>query len=367
MFSVSQVNDFDLCQRKWAGRSIERIKGPPSPSAALGSGVHKEIERFLRKEVIGLDLRTREGEIALAGAHHWPDRETLRPEWIEKHFTVDLHGFPFQGYIDIWIPGSVTDHKTCSSFNWAKTPTELTRNDPQSAIYSLWDQTQTLQDFTELRWIYYRTRAPYKSILQAATITRKDMDPTLDRVAKSAERMTEIKNKGLRMLDLPPSPAACMAYGGCPYLTICNLTPNEQIEAFMSDPNYLAQLAAQVNGSAPQTAAAPAQAAPALPPGWSLLTNGTEQKYNPPGVPAPPGWWDVANPPPPPAPPPPPVPAQEEAPKAKRGRPTKAEAAARAQGQAAAPDTVQGLDGIGCMAEGIRLFADGLERFLRGD
>ncbi len=357
MFSVSQVNDFDLCQRKWAGRSIERIKGPPSPSAALGSGVHKEIERFLRKEVIGLDLRTREGEIALAGAHHWPDRETLRPEWIEKHFTVDLHGFPFQGYIDIWIPGSVTDHKTCSSFNWAKTPTELTRNDPQSAIYSLWDQTQTLQDFTELRWIYYRTRAPYKSILQAATITRADMNPTLDRVAKSAERMTEIKNKGLRMLDLPPSPAACMAYGGCPYLTICNLTPNEQIEAFMSDPDYLAKLAAQVNGSAPQ-AAAPAQAAPALPPGWSLLTNGTEQKYNPPGVPVPPGWWDVANPPAPPA--------QEEAPKAKRGRPTKAEAAARAQGQAA-PDTVQGLDGIGCMAEGIRLFADGLERFLRGE
>lgn len=281
ILSASQVDSFGDCPRKWAWRSIAKIPAPSGPSAALGSEVHGQIERYL-KFGQPLDLNTEPGRIAMAGMHHWPSRAL--PLRVEEPFTLDLGGFQFRGFKDIahdpplGVP--LIDHKTTSNFAYAQTPESLLEN-VQGALYAHHEMLRWGADSVPMRWIYYRTRGAPKSHLVEAVATPYNIGGALGTIRTRAAHMVPLALAQVNPLDLPAHPGTCEKYGGCPFRSNCNLTDAEKIEAIMSNSaDMLARLAARVNPGAPAPQApapaavpAPAPAMPNLPAGWSWGTD----------------------------------------------------------------------------------------------
>lgn len=334
--SASALATFDLCPRKWAWKEIAGIKPEPNASAAFGTAVHDQIERYYR-DGRPFDLRTPEGETALAGHHLLPARG---PEVeVERPFTLLWGGISFGGRKDLEIHGTVFDHKTTKDLRWAKTPEELA-TDYQSVIYGVEHMVRRCLDRVGLRWVYYRTRAPHKAMAVDLTIGLQD-EATQATMARAVERgrvMLRLIEQCKDPLELPPVGDACAAYGGCPHQSRCNLTNGERLRSIMTNEELLAKIAARVNPPTPaeqasahaaHAAAAPsapsADAPPSmeLPPGfvWGRGANGAWAAF--PAALAP----KAPEPTPAPAEAPVEAPAEattETAPAKRRGRPPKA-------------------------------------------
>lgn len=325
--SASALSTFDLCPRKWGWKEIAGIKPEPNASAAFGTAVHDQIERYYR-DGRPFDLRTPEGETALAGHHLLPARG---PEVeVERPFTLLWGGISFGGRKDLEIHGTVFDHKTTKDLRWAKTPEELA-TDYQSVIYGVEHMVRRGLDRVGLRWVYYRTRAPHKAMAVDLAIGLQD-EATQATMARAVERgrvMLRLIDQCKDPLELPPVGDACAAYGGCPHQARCNLTNGERLRSIMTNEELLAKIAARVNPPTPAEQAAHAAAAPSapsadappsmeLPPGfvWGRGANGAWAAF--------PAALAPKAPEPTPAPAVPAEEATETAPAKRRGRPPKA-------------------------------------------
>ena len=261
--SASALATFDLCPRKWGWKEIAGIKPEPNASAAFGTAVHDQIERYYR-DGRPFDLRTPEGETALAGHHLLPARG---PEVeVERPFTLLWEGLSFGGRKDLEVPGMVLDHKTTKDLRWAKTPEELA-TDYQSVLYGVEHMVRRGLDRVGLRWVYYRTRSPHKAMAIDLTIGLQD-EATQATMARAVERgrvMLRLIDTCRDPLELPPVGDACAAYGGCPHQARCNLTPGERLRSIMTNEELLAKIAARVNPPTPAEQAATVAAAPSAP------------------------------------------------------------------------------------------------------
>lgn len=307
VYSASQIAAFRDCPRKWAWGSLHGIKGPDKASTILGKAVHAQIESYLR-DGTPLDLTTVEGEIALSGLAFLPP-PMLPGLRVEHYFTtlvddgLEGDGWLVHGYKDVEIPShvpTVVDHKTTSDFKWAKTEADL-RADPQALIYA-YDAIKAHDAHAcDLRWIYYRTKRPYKAKEVHLRISREDVYGGMGSVRSDLRQMDWIRNNLGHARDLPPNVGSCEKYGGCPYVEHCSLTPLERYKAISMDQNaFLERVKAMGNPAAvnPPPAAPAAQARPVSPDG---LWEHDGQNWVPRQAPPPP-------PPQPPAPPPPPPP-----------------------------------------------------------
>lgn len=320
--SATTVKTFQACKRKWAWVALEGLGGPPTPAMQLGTRVHRQLELYLR-DGTPFDMRTREGEIAFSGLHLLPAPRTMI---VEKPFSVRIDGIPFSGTPDFTSPGFVGDHKTTSNFDFALTPDALAL-DTQANLYAF------VTGATSLQWIYYRTTKPHKA-LEVRTWIRPNVDP----IVAAASEMLSLR--GRRALDVAPSFERCDDYGGCSFLTLCNPTPQERIDALMTTTDALSThhaLLASMNGGAVNPP--PPVVHPGLPPGYEPDPRQAGQIR----AVAPAGWhYDAAGglvqippPPPPVVEPPAPAPAPvggatpepaalaTETPKRGRGRPRK--------------------------------------------
>ena len=233
-FSASQLESYADCPRKWAWRYIDGIQTPPNPFATFGLAVHAQIEKYL-KHGTPFDLTTDHGEAAMAGLHLLPQPGTAAMT-VEAQFTLDGWGHKFLGYKDVQVNGPiplVIDHKTTGNFKWAKTPDEL-RVNIQAVIYATHAMVQTGAEACDLRWIYYKRHKPFGSKPVDLRVTRADLEPALTTIKGLADEMALIKLSGKRAIELPPNPGACGAYGGCPYVKNCDLSPQEKMHAIMS-------------------------------------------------------------------------------------------------------------------------------------
>lgn len=229
VFSASQISTFEACPRKWAFLKIEGLKEPDKPSAALGTAVHKVIEEWLRdgKEP---DRKTPEGDIAFSGLHLLPQPKTVGME-LEKPFAITFGGHTFRGYKDIEILATpiVYDHKTTVDLQWAKSESDLPV-DVQATLYAADAMMRAKSPHCDLQWTYLRTRGARRAEPVRVRVMRGQITPRLEQTLRSADAMAEALASGRRANDLPFNDKECASFGGCPFLSECNLTPIKRKE-----------------------------------------------------------------------------------------------------------------------------------------
>lgn len=239
--SASEIEVFDLCPRKWAFGYIEGKRPPPNDSAALGSRVHAILEKWL-KEGAAPDMLTLEGDIAASGLHLLPPPKT--PTLVtEEQFRFTSQRAWYTGFKDFRYRDAdglihVGDHKTTKSFTWAKTLDEILCHS-QALIYAVDEfHKNPNDDRISLDWIYYRTTGARKAEPRSQIVS-KDMvaEMFFEHVDPVAGEITKLHHEvpaGASALDFAPNFSACEAYGGCAFLSICNPTPTQRVQATMT-------------------------------------------------------------------------------------------------------------------------------------
>ncbi len=255
LVSASQIKLFgDECQRKWGFSYLAKLKTPPNAAAALGIDVDdNQLQPYLRTGR-AFDYSKESGHIAAAGLAYLPKPMSLGLE-VQKHFKMPSHttqDFAYQGYMDLWLPKGgmpdldgeypvVCDFKTTSNFRYAKT-TETLATDVQAQLYAMNAFWETRAPAVDLVWLYFSTKGPRK-------VKRVHLRMFPDKVAAQFEKIntTAVEMFGIRkafealsqperaedfvLHELPPNPDMCEVYGGCPYRSRCNLSPDQIVDA----------------------------------------------------------------------------------------------------------------------------------------
>lgn len=238
---ATAIAAFDLCPRKWAFDAaafevadapggpheheyrwlasadavgpgvLVALPAPPSPWQSVGSAVHASIEGFYKGRALRPSFVEADA-IAMAGIHHLP---TPRPDlWVEKNWSKTLGAHKVTGTFDLVDPGiRLYDHKTTGDYKWAHTPETLAEN-TQAVLYT-WALGV---DRISAQWTYFMRSKPYSSRPVSTIVHVRDerlrrFERTLDAM-QAAEGCDPIR-------DLPPTPSACTAFGGCPYQSRC--------------------------------------------------------------------------------------------------------------------------------------------------
>ena len=220
--SASQMKTATLCARKWWFERISDLPpAPPSKSMLLGSAIHKEVEQWIKRGEQPVDLRAK----ALADCY---PRTPLLVSSLLSEVEVNLQGLsvPLLGYIDLVdLRGlhetlEVVDFKTLSNWKWAKTELELA-SDLQMIPYAFWAFRHYEPKSVSVTHLQVHTST---SVVGSATakLTRDMVTQTwTDTLVPLSDRMAGWAQKDTPN-DVPATLSACSAFGGCPYLSVCN-------------------------------------------------------------------------------------------------------------------------------------------------
>jgi len=239
--SASEIEVFDLCPRKWAFSYIENKRPPSNDSAALGTRVHAILEKWLT-DGTAPDTWTPEGEIAASGLHLLPAPRTPTLVTEEKfHFASQrawYTGFKDFRYRDANGLIHVGDHKTTKAFTWAKTVEDILCH-PQALIYAVDEFHKNPNDnHLALDWVYYKTTGARKAESRFQIVSRNSIAELffehVDLVAGEITKLHHEVPSDASALDFTPDFRACDAFGGCAFLSICNPTPTQRVQATMT-------------------------------------------------------------------------------------------------------------------------------------
>jgi hypothetical protein len=197
----------------------------------LGSAVHTVLESYLKTgqfEGEGIPL-----VIAQSGEHLLPaiaDCGDLRIEMSLDEMPLEGLPIPFKGFIDCLIvpaDGSmpeVLDHKTTSSFRYAKSPAELAQ-DTQMIIYAKHVLSHMpAHDEIRLTHIAYLTKEPYGDARKATVIvSRQHVDRAFDKIMETVYEM--LKAAEVAGNQQQKNNEYCYSYGKrCPFFNECHIT-----------------------------------------------------------------------------------------------------------------------------------------------
>ena len=226
--SASQLKTYGLCPKKWYFEKVEKLpRGKTSYGATFGSALHACLERIQLGEdpfPEGWDSTLQEGDDKLAKdllALYRKDEEVL-PENVEREIRLPvIDDINLLGYIDLYKPGKIVDHKTTKAMRWALSAKELAK-DLQMLVYAKWalDQEGPEIDAIELRHNVFLRTAPVRHKKTVAFATREAIMERWYQVQETALLMKQAREKGS-----PPGTEMgdqCHAYGGCPYARICS-------------------------------------------------------------------------------------------------------------------------------------------------
>ncbi len=311
--SPSDIAIFELCPRKWAWRVIDGIVPTKTKAAYLGIEIHRIIEKWLRRREF--DRRQEGGAVAEQIIRYLPPPQAVDPRWIEAHVAFSLGGIIFNLTLDVFLesarPPRVYDHKSTSDFCWALTPEDM-HADVQVSLYAAWALVHSKAESVEVQWTYGRTRGAAAAQPVVRELRGVDVRERVGKSIETARLMKLVRDEFKSARDVPYNASACENFGGCPFRGLCNLSPEEQMEAIMSQERegFLNALKSRNNGVNPPAGAAPAPA--------------VAQQYAPPQYAPPQPQQQYASPqqpaqyaPPPQQPPqyaPPPQPQQQYAP-----------------------------------------------------
>ena len=260
LLSPSQVNTALDCRRKWGFSYIDLIKDPPTEAQAFGLRLHALAEEWLTKGAVP-DLATPEGKLFVKGLEFLPLPTPANRLEVENAFRFEDGDLAWRGFVDLITPGDpprVTDHKTTSSFRWAKNPGELSE-DTQAIIYGKFLLDRDGLDRVEIQWIYYlKGRKPQaKEVI--ATLTREQINDRYAKLRVIGEELLTLKKTKKTALDIPVEKfphAGCSSYGGCNHFETCQkLHKKEEKKMSLS---LLQKLQGMENNAPKQEAAPPA-------------------------------------------------------------------------------------------------------------
>lgn len=289
MFSASQVSTFELCERQWGWKYLEKIRLPPGVAAQFGLDGHVYIEESL-------------------GNRYW---DTSSPFWarvepsrkfleripddaeIEVYFEVELASpsgavHKFRGYKDVQGIGNgvpyVIDHKFTGNLNYAKEPEDLVK-DVQATLYAHEAMVRYYSGEpgpVNLVWSYYRrTDAPATKLVKMR-VYPNDIQPRISKTIATADKMQAAIDAGKRAGDMPPNWDACHSFGGCPFRDHCEQEETAKGTGIHVDEKRKA-LMNMLNGMANNT---PALSAPATPADDMSSQKDHEPPFNCPEPPA---------------------------------------------------------------------------------
>lgn len=247
--SPSQIDTYLTCKRKWWFQSVLGIKPPEHPSAALGTEVHAQLEKYLIDGTLPDDSKA--GKIAFPGLVHLPKPGTVTVELnMEDHkdtLRLQLAGVDVTGRIDVFNAAGVDmpevlDHKSTSDLKWAKSEDELKTN-PQMIIYAKFArhflQTKGMNiNFVRTAHIVYLTKGKPHARPTSVVLSNEHVDEQWGHLTNVVEQM-----KLTSVLTAPaqaePTEAACNKYGGCYFRDKCrvlkNMGKNNDLEDLFAD------------------------------------------------------------------------------------------------------------------------------------
>lgn len=360
---VWEVVGGDGCQRKWGlTYGPQPLPKPPEDEKAqLGSEVHNLLENY-QKDGIMWDQSSRAGSIASKALPHLPapnPRALTETEFLfDTRRTGDSQGavkppILWKGRRDLVVapggmfPGSpltLIDYKTTGNLKYAKT-TETLLDDPQAILYASQTMAEWESPVIDVMWLYLPTgegkARPVYVRFDVETVKKgfRRLEVLATEIVRAYSTLTDAASV---LAQLPANPLHCDSYGGCPFRGVCNLSPNEELQAQIE--NFMTFFPPQGPAvPAPATFVAPVpqvvvpagqqpmpftpQTQPTFPDTRPVISNfPVNGGINPPEQP---GMYVMPAAPPPPVPAP--APTAPEAPKPKRARRSPAEmAAARA-------------------------------------
>lgn len=319
IISASQIETHSDCARKWFFASVKKLPQIPKGSTSLGTVLHSVAERWHRADDLGRDESGKPVELFPPGWHIddkgvpidpgdqlmlkemvgaaieggvWERLPGRRVEWGFMMPVID--DVELMGFVDVLMPDAIWDHKTTSKKRYAKSGAAIASSAQMNIYAKALTVLREMEGAAPLATIQLRHNTFIFENLQARkTVAEVDISRVHDYWSSEIEPRAE-RMKRHRTLDSwhdfePPPPQACMAYGGCPFLSICGgqetqeqyskrvlrhleaaatlrgtKTP-QQKRSDMSVSDKLAKLRRPATSTpAPQTAA-PAQAAPAAP------------------------------------------------------------------------------------------------------
>jgi len=243
--SASQVTLFRDCERKWAFRYLDRIETPTHPAAALGTEVQDEqIDPYLLTGR-AIDFSRPSGEIANALIPLLPEpgAATLRRRFVIPSPSAK---FAYQGELDLWSPDSgivpgidggrplVGDVKTTSNLKYARTETTLS-TDVQANLYAMAMMYEEAVDSVDAVWFYVRTRPPHKTQRTHVVLTAEHVSNQFREIDSTGLRITNTRKEHPKANELAPNVRMCEQYGGCPYRSICDLSPADHAAGFTKE------------------------------------------------------------------------------------------------------------------------------------
>jgi hypothetical protein len=227
IYSPSQISSYKECKRKWVLKTLLKEPMPQGDGARLGDETHNQLKNYLAGGTI--DYSKPSGYIAAAGFPYLP--EPGSPELVlEKRFYFDYQGHKYMGQRDVFIPAAVPiviDHKTTGNINAPYLLNDDTiKDDVQAIVYAKGADAPDVI----VKWIYYHTKKPYKAKVAKALLNSEHIEKKMSEIGQVVEEMQGYVNQNgrvsLNVLDIePPDRDVCDKYGGCPYMSICNIGP----------------------------------------------------------------------------------------------------------------------------------------------
>lgn len=236
--SPSQITAFRRCALRWWWQTIAGFRSPETASQKLGKAIHAELEAYLKNGEMPTN------RVALSGITRLPNPEDVDEMDVEFGFELQVDGMPVPviGFIDLKEPAAnrVSDHKTTSNFQYAKSADEL-EGDPQSVVYCtvgaepeivgdpipwgtdkvVYPVVPTWRGPIKFRHIYYRTQGGAISTEREVQYrTQEQLQRQMDGLVRVTQRMAHAAAED-NPAKVDVNLSACDDYGGCPHRARC--------------------------------------------------------------------------------------------------------------------------------------------------
>lgn len=234
--SVSQVKTHERSPRRWALEKLVRLPTCDSPYTAIGKQIHDDIEQHLKGERELEDMS--------------PHAQRLLELWREMPHGHDITGVeteisikiaedlpPFKGFIDVYGPGFILDHKTSGSKRYFLKPDTLA-TDIQMMVYAYWYFTTVGLEEEELLLVHnqYCYKIKNNPLTQCAvTVTRAEVMDAIeqlrDKVRWGIVKTIEEFDQGLLPVGGCGDCRCAFGPNSCEYAPIC--------DGYATDKEYL--------------------------------------------------------------------------------------------------------------------------------